>query len=95
MAELHAASATIERLQLDVAERAKLSADVYERALAGVRAGTIPPGSSTMLGRELSESSLRQGLEETYRTLARIATDPTERIEFVDKANRVRPRSLV
>ncbi|MCP4227322.1 MAG: protein kinase, partial [Actinomycetia bacterium] len=53
VAELQAASATIERLQLDVAERALLSADVYERALAGVKSGTIPPGSSTMLGREL------------------------------------------
>ena len=95
MAELEAASSTIERLQLDAAERATLSADVYERALAGVMGGTIAPGSSTMLGRELNELSLRRGLEDTYRTLGRLATDPGERIAYVDKANRVRPRSLV
>ena len=95
VAELHAASATIERLQLDVAERATLSADVYERALAGLLAGTIPAGSSKMLGRELSERSLREGLEQTYRTLARLADDGAERIRLVDKANGVRSRSLL
>jgi serine/threonine-protein kinase PknG len=92
--ELQMASATIERLQLDAAERAALSADVYERALAGVRDGSIAADSSTMLGRELNERSLQLGLEHTYRTQARLAPSPAERIRLVDLANAVRPRSL-
>ncbi|MGF1597506.1 MAG: tetratricopeptide repeat protein [Acidimicrobiales bacterium] len=95
VAELQAASATIERLQLDAAERATLSADVYERALAGLSDGSIPADSTTMLGYELNERALRRGLEKAYRELARYAHDDGERIRLIDRANVVRPRSLV
>ncbi|MEM9564112.1 MAG: tetratricopeptide repeat protein [Actinomycetota bacterium] len=92
--DLQAASATIERLQLDAAERAALAADIFERALVGVEAGRIQGGSQSILGRELTEKSLREGLEQTYRTQARLATSPDERVRLVDLANSVRPRSL-
>ncbi|MEM7275156.1 MAG: tetratricopeptide repeat protein [Actinomycetota bacterium] len=92
--DLASAAATIERLQLDAAERAALSADIFERALAGVQAGRIPPGTGAMLGRELTERSLREGLEHTYRIQARLAPNADERVRLVDRANRVRPRSL-
>ncbi len=92
--DLTAASATIERLQLDAAERAALSADIFERALAGVEDGRIQADAGEMLGRELNERSLREGLEQTYRVLARLATSDEERIRLVDRANSVRPRSL-
>jgi serine/threonine-protein kinase PknG len=95
VAELQAASATIERLQLDAAERAALSADVYERALAGVLDGSIAIDSSTMLGQQLNERDLRIGLEQTYRAQARLAATDAARIALIDKANHVRPRSLV
>jgi serine/threonine-protein kinase PknG len=95
VADLQAASATIERLQLDAAERAALSADVYERALAGVLDGSIAVDSSTMLGQELNERELRLGLEQTYRAQARLAVTDARRIALIDKANEVRPRSLV
>ena len=95
VADLHAASATIERLQLDAAERARLSADVYERALAGLLDGSIPSGAATLLGHELSERSLREGLELAYRTQARLAVTAAERIALIDRANEVRPRSLL
>jgi serine/threonine-protein kinase PknG len=94
LSDLAAASATIERLQLDAAERAALSADIFERALAGVQAGRILPDAGVMLGRELNEKSLREGLEQTYRIQARLATTDDERIRLVDRANSVRPRSL-
>ena len=92
--DLQAASATIERIQLDAAERAALSADVFERALAGVVGGTISSGSTEVLGQELSEQSLRKGLEKTYREQARYADSDDVRVDLVDKANAVRPRSL-
>jgi serine/threonine-protein kinase PknG len=95
VSELQAASATIERLQLDAAERAELSAEVYERALAGLRDGSIPLGSTAVLGCEVTERSLRHGLEETYQTLARFTASDEERIAYIDRANRIRPRSLV
>jgi hypothetical protein len=34
------------------------------------------------------------GLERSYRALARLSTDKARRIEFVDLANAVRPRTL-
>ena len=43
----------------------------------------------------LSEHELRLGLERRYRTLARFAATPEERIALVDRANAVRPRTLV
>jgi serine/threonine-protein kinase PknG len=94
LADLRAASDTIERLQLDAAERAALAADIFERALEGIEAGRIPAGNGVMLGRPLSEKSLREGLEQTYRTQARLATSTDERVRLVDLANAVRPRSL-
>ncbi len=94
-AELSEAAATIERLQLDAGRRAELSADVFERALAGVRSGQIPAGSHTLMGHDLSELSLRRALEGSYRAQARFAESAAERVRLVDKANRIRPRTLV
>ena len=92
--DLASAAATIERLQLDAAERARLSADIFERALAAVQAGRIKPDQAGVLGRELNEKSLREGLEHTYRIQARLASSDEERIRLVDKANSIRPRSF-
>jgi serine/threonine-protein kinase PknG len=55
--------------------------------------GAVPAG--TLVGCELSESGLRSGLERCYRQLARLADTPEERIALVDRANAVRPRTLV
>ncbi|MEL7155801.1 MAG: tetratricopeptide repeat protein, partial [Actinomycetota bacterium] len=71
VAQLQAASATIERLQLDAMERAEFSADVYQQALEGLADGTIAADSTPLLGRQIDEKSLRIGLEQTYRTMAR------------------------
>ncbi len=38
---------------------------------------------------------MRRGLEETYRALARRSDPGEERIALVDRANQVRPRTLV
>ncbi len=93
-AELGEAAVTIERLQLDASERAALSADVFERALEGVQSGQIASGSK-ILGFDLDEVSLRRALESTYRTQARLSASDADRIRLVDRANRVRPRTLV
>ncbi|WP_461110323.1 serine/threonine-protein kinase [Streptomyces calidiresistens] len=65
--------------------------------LAG-RAGAPEPaseGTRTVLGHSLDEKGLRSGLEGSYRVLARLAASPRERIELVETANRLRPRTWV
>ena len=93
-ADVLAAGARLAGLELDAARRAALTAEVLRAALGSpADGGGGPPGR--LLGCELSESGLRLGLERCYRQLARLADSPEERIALVDRANAVRPRTLV
>ena len=92
--DLATASSIIDRLELDAAERASISAEIYEQALVGLGAGRIKHGSVELLGRPATEDDLRRGLEETYRIQARLTADESVRIELLDKANSIRPWSL-
>ena len=93
--DLSQASSIIDRLELDAAERASISADIFEQALDGLVGGRIDASDTKLLGRDISERELRKGLEETYRFLARLAPDAASRTALVDRANRVRPWSLL
>jgi serine/threonine-protein kinase PknG len=93
--DLADAGARLERLSLDGESRTRLSAEVLEAAFQWVRAA--PPGHHTptkVLGCALSERDVRFGLERCYRTLARVAHTPADRVELVDRANAIRPRTL-
>jgi serine/threonine-protein kinase PknG len=90
--ELTAAGEQLRRLRLDGASRASLTADLLLTALGWVAAGKAPSGAR-LLDTDLSERSLRFGLEEAYRSLARLAPDRGHRIRLVDMANDVRPRT--
>ncbi|WP_436492707.1 tetratricopeptide repeat protein [Actinokineospora sp. HUAS TT18] len=96
MADIHDAAKRLERLALDAERRARLSAEVLEAAHGWVKAGKpgAHPGTSTVLGCELSERELRLGLERCYRALARLAGTTEQRHELVDRANAIRPRTL-
>ena len=51
-------------------------------------------GDGRLLGcRAPPSTRLRSGLEQSYRALARLAPDQARRIELVDLANEVRPRT--
>lgn len=94
--DLATAAATVERLQLDSVERARISVDILEDALVGVQSGSLKEApQSTLFGEPLTETGLRRGLERTYRELARVAPGAAERNALVDKANAVRPLSLL
>jgi serine/threonine-protein kinase PknG len=54
---------------------------------------TCPQILVTVFARPITEPDLRLGLEQIYRELARGAGSGRERVELVDRANRVRPRS--
>jgi serine/threonine-protein kinase PknG len=88
----HAAGDRLGQLKLDAALRQHLTADILRAALDLIVAGDPLPGT-TLLGCEPSERGLRFGLEASYRALARLAPTRQRRIELVDLANDVRPRT--
>ncbi|MEJ2852182.1 MULTISPECIES: serine/threonine-protein kinase [unclassified Saccharothrix] len=90
-----AAGARLSGLELDVARRVGLTAELLRTALESLpRNGSAPPAEE-LLGCDFTEQGLRLGLERCYRQLARLADTPEERIALVDRANAVRPRTLV
>ena len=90
--DLQAAGQRLGRLTLDVARKQHLTGEVLRAALDCATAGQ-PLGRGPLLGCEPTERALRLGLEECYRALARQAPDRRRRIDLVDQANDVRPRT--
>ncbi|MQY04984.1 serine/threonine-protein kinase [Actinomadura macrotermitis] len=82
----------LEALRLGTERRARFAAELLEAALAWVRTGRRARGR--LLGVPLTEPALRRRLEETYRTLAKLADTPGDRHAMVKRANAVRPRTL-
>jgi serine/threonine-protein kinase PknG len=94
---------------LDEVSRQRLTVEILQAALdftaanghGGHGAGggqtrgpvPVPHGALPLLGWEMTERSLRFGLESGYRSLARLTSDPKSRIDLVDMANHVRPRT--
>jgi serine/threonine-protein kinase PknG len=100
MADLLGASGRLERLGLDVERQARLTVEMLAAALEWLTGGAgrtqpPPPPAARVLGHPLTERGLRLGLERAYRTLAQLSRDGDTRVELVDRANAVRPRTLV
>ncbi|MFI6641724.1 tetratricopeptide repeat protein [Streptomyces sp. NPDC050504] len=106
--DLSAAAGQVTALQqfgLDPVRRARLSTEVLGTALDWVLSGSpgaVPPQTAApatakpaLLGSELDERGLRFGLERSFRVLARLAQHGEERIDLVERANRLRPRTWV
>ena len=94
VAELSGASQTIEELALQGIERFRLSQQVLQSALDLVTSRALTPNPSVkILGKALQEDDLRRGLEESFRGMARLAGGPAK-LQLIDEANRVRPRTL-
>jgi serine/threonine-protein kinase PknG len=91
--ELLQADGRLGRLAVDDVRRQQLSVEILQAALDWCTSGQ-PPGHDPILGCEPTPRGLRFGLERSYRALARLSTDKARRIEFVDLANAVRPRTL-
>ncbi|GAA2669435.1 MULTISPECIES: tetratricopeptide repeat protein [Actinosynnema] len=93
IADVLRAGSLLEPLALDAGRRAELTAELLAAALA------VPAEdrrvSARLLGCAVTDKGLRLGLERSYRLLARLADTPEERIALVDRANAVRPRTLV
>ena len=95
--DLRQASGRLGRLPLDEARRQQLTVEILRAALGGAEdSGRAPApisGDGLILGCEPNERSLRFGLERGYRALARLTSDRDRRIELVDMANAVRPKT--
>ncbi|HEX2047940.1 MAG TPA: tetratricopeptide repeat protein [Acidimicrobiales bacterium] len=90
------AGQVLERLQAAGREAAQLDVELFEAALRGLTSGAVKPQPSVVVrGQRLDEEGVRQGLERAYRTLAKLSPDDPERWKLVDRANQVRPLSLV
>ena len=91
--DLISAASILERVDIDSAQRERLSVEVLGAALRCTLLDGAENGNGSLLGHELSERGLRLGLERAYRASARLVDDRYERIRLVDLANRTRPRS--
>ena len=94
VSDLADAGARLDQLQLDPATLYTLTIEVLHTALTMVEAG-VPAGEERILGCELTAKGLGLGLDRSYRALARLSHLPKERYALVDRANKVRPRTLV
>jgi len=92
--DLLVAGSILESLPVRGEQRVRLQAEVLESALALVeQGGAFDDGRASLLGHRFLERDLRLGVERSYRELARWAGSSSERIELVDHANQVRPRT--
>ncbi|HEY9704629.1 MAG TPA: tetratricopeptide repeat protein, partial [Allocoleopsis sp.] len=92
--ELKQASDAIHAIALEGKELYQLTKQVLETALDLIQTKSLTPSSSiSLLGETLEEIPLRRGLEKALRKMAHLTTG-LEKIQLVDEANRIRPRTL-
>ncbi|MGH6653761.1 MAG: tetratricopeptide repeat protein, partial [Actinocrinis sp.] len=100
-AELHEMSTRVEALGLDGEAHESMVCEVLQGALDWLGAHQPAAGAARNLARgrvfdaDLTERDVRRALERSYRARARMAPDRRARIELVDQANALRPRTLV
>ena len=99
--DLRQADSRLGRLALDEVRRQQLTVEILRAALGWASSAQAPAqnparnasGNGLILGCEPNERSLRFGLERGYRALARLTSDRSRRIELVDMANAIRPKT--
>jgi serine/threonine-protein kinase PknG len=92
--DLITAGSILDSLALKGEQRARLEAELLEAALGLAQRGEVmDDGRTSLLGCRLLERDLRFGVERSYRELARWAPTTAQRIQLVDHANQVRPRT--
>ncbi|HEX9530356.1 MAG TPA: tetratricopeptide repeat protein [Acidimicrobiales bacterium] len=91
--DLRQADGRLGQLVVDDVRRQQLTVEILRAALDWCSTGQ-PSGNGSILGCEPDARALRFGLERSYRALARLTPDEGRRIELVDMANTIRPRTL-
>jgi len=90
---LRQADGRLGQLVVDDVRKQQLTVEILRAALDWCATGQ-PAGTGPILGCEPNARALRFGLERSYRALARLTPDEDRRIELVDLANAIRPRTL-
>ena len=95
LSDLFAAAHLLANLTAEPAVRLALTRDLRVQTLHLLVQGdvTADPGAA-VVGARLTEEDTRAALEETFRSLAKLAHSDEERFEMVDLANFYRPRTL-
>jgi serine/threonine-protein kinase PknG len=91
--DLRQAGGQLDRLMVDDVRRHQLTVEILRAALDWCTSGQ-PAVGGPILGCEPNVRAVRFGLERSYRVLARLTSDEARRIELVDLANTIRPRTL-
>jgi serine/threonine-protein kinase PknG len=99
--DVHEAGERLVKLSLDDLRREQLTLEILHAALnlvtgpaaGGTLQSGAPAGYARILGCEPNERALRFGLERGYRVLAGLTPDPARKVELVDMANQIRPRT--
>lgn len=97
-AELFDAAHAVEALgpKRDTLEGRQLSARLFQTGATMIEAGgAAPDRTRQVLGTPFSARELRLAAERDLRACARYVAGRTEKIRYVDEANRVRPRTLL
>jgi serine/threonine-protein kinase PknG len=94
LAALIQACQAIEAAASDSASSKQLAGVALLRAARLVQASPQLGAGATLLGSPAEEQALRRAAEAQFRAAARMATTELEKIQWVDMANRARPRSL-
>ena len=95
LADIRRAGSIVEQLPLDAEQRGMLAAQILEAALGLLDQGEAPDPTLLVAGSSFTDRDVRRALEATYRSAARRAATAAQRIALVDRANRIRPRTLV
>ncbi|MBV9269370.1 MAG: protein kinase [Acidobacteriaceae bacterium] len=94
-ADLENAARVAESLSLDLFHRGEIESEILRTALKLLLKKKLKPGGATRLfGCSLQEKSLRVALERTLRSMAQLVTGE-QRIELVEQANQIRPRTVI
>jgi serine/threonine-protein kinase PknG len=94
LSDVVTAAAAVETLALDGEYQTRLTSEVLRAALELIMEGKVDEdGDRLLAGYPMNERELRLGVEHSYRNLARHATTTIARIQLVDAANDVRPRT--
>ncbi|HEV2253352.1 MAG TPA: tetratricopeptide repeat protein [Streptosporangiaceae bacterium] len=91
--DLRQAGGQLGQLALDDVRRQQLTVEILRAALDWCTSGQHASGAP-ILGCEPNARAVRFGLERSYRALARLTPDDARRVELVDMANAIRPRTL-
>ncbi len=91
--DLRQAGGQLGRLTVDDVRRQQLTVEIRRAALDWCASGQ-PAVGGPILGCEPNARAVRFGLERSYRALARLTPDEARRVELVDMANAIRPRTL-